>query len=83
MCGLFEIKNEKCDKKSNKLVFNASVIEGETMKITISPGEGKKMNVKKITADNAQSSYIVKDGYLIVSLLNESANADTKVTVEF
>ena len=59
------------------------MIEGETMQITIYPGEGKPGKVTKVTADNAQSSYAVRDGTLVVSLLNKKENAEAKVTVAF
>jgi len=83
MCGMFEIENEKWEEKGKILSFNASVIEGETMNIAIHSGEGKRMKVMKVNAENAQSSYSYKDGYLVVSLLNENENTVAKVTIEF
>jgi len=83
MCGMFEIKNEKWKEQTNILTFNASVIKTETMNIIIHLPEGKKMRVKKLSADYAKASYFVKDNYLTVSLLNKNKNIDTRVTVKF
>jgi len=83
MCGMFELNNEKWEEQTHKLTFNASLIEGETMNIVIHLPEGKQMTVKNVAADNATSSYSVKDNYLTVSLLNSYENVDAKVIVEF
>jgi hypothetical protein len=83
MCGMFEISNEKWEEQSRKLTFSAELIESETMNVTIHLPEGKRMRVKKLSADNAQSSYFIKDNYLIVSLINKKKNVDTRVKVEF
>jgi len=83
MCGMFEIKNENWDDRSHKLSFNASLIEGETMTITLHLPEDKQMTIKNLSASNAESSFTVRDNYAVISLVNEARNIDSEVTVEF
>ncbi len=83
MCGLFEIKNEDWNENTNELSFTTSLIEGETMTITLHLPEDKKMKIKGLSASNAKSSYSVKDNYLTLSLLNEERSVDSEVIVKF
>jgi hypothetical protein len=83
MCGMFEIKNEKWDENNNELSFSASLIEGEKMTITLYLPEDKQMKVSTLIADNAESSYVIKNNYLTISLVNGEKNTDSNVVVKF
>lgn len=83
MCGMFEITNEEWDEKNNILKFNADIIAGETMKISIHLPEDKELTFNKISVKNAESFYSIEGNQLVVSLLNEKENVNAQVEVKF
>lgn len=83
MCGMFEIKNENWSEMRNELSFTAGIIAGETMNVTLHLPEGKKMEIKSLSAANAESSYTISDNYMTISLVNKNHNTDCEVVVKF
>lgn len=83
MCGMFEIKNEHWNENANTLSFTASLIEGETMNITLHVPVDKQMSMKDLVASNAESTYSTQDNYVTISLVNKELNTDCDVVVKF
>ena len=83
MCGMFEIKNEKWNNKNKTVTFKADLIAGETVNISIHIPENKRWKVKELLANNAKSSYTTTGNYLTISLLNNTINGSSAVTVKF
>ena len=83
MCGMFEISNENWDNAARTFTFAADVIGDEEMHVFIHLPEGLDPDKVKVNSDNAKARTSVKDGVLVVTLLNKKENATANVLLNF